>query len=604
MHSHVFELLALTLTTITTLTSATWTYEGTTVTLALVNYTYRDPRRDGVVVEVGQVGKYAPGQVASASGQVVVGNLAGKSRDLNTVEEGCEFPWTSPSSAPSGTWVALIRRGGGCPDEEKIKIAAANNATAVILYTKDDQAHLRKLAVNKAGLAVVWLGEEEGRSLAQVVAGGAEVVISLVPGHNLRYHVTSVNRESLGQRFVAWNPLCEPRMFPVDCVIVTSVLFVSVSFIILMSISLAWLVFYYVQRFRYIHAKDRLARHLCNAAKKALAKIPVKNLKATDREVSLDGECCAVCIEHYEAGEAVRTLPCKHLFHRCCVDPWLLEHRTCPMCKMDILKHYGYVFSGSTETVLPMEEDEGIEFELRSLSESEESVLQLDLGDGGEGLGGAVGVQGGRDATSHPQGPHTPRAAPHFTPVVMVSRNEGRTRTGSGERQGVMGGETGFTDTPISSIHPSRSSSSPSLSSLATSTKSLSATSVISKLGPSPRQGDIRDGTPPPPPPPAQPEPGSEGRGEEELEVSSVCSAPSPSTPRAPTPVSGGVAVGGAQAKDAVGSDPPAPPQPPPTAPTQPPPPQRPRRRETPKESDSSTASLRPASHVISVSHF
>jgi flagellar biogenesis protein FliO len=39
----------------------------------------------------------------------------------------------------------------------------------------------------------------------------------------------------------------------------TSVLFVSISFIVLMIISLAWLVFYYVQRFRYLHAKDRLA---------------------------------------------------------------------------------------------------------------------------------------------------------------------------------------------------------------------------------------------------------------------------------------------------------------------------------------------------------
>ena len=31
----------------------------------------------------------------------------------------------------------------------------------------------------------------------------------------------------------------------------TSVLFVSISFVILMVISLAWLIFYYVQRFRY-----------------------------------------------------------------------------------------------------------------------------------------------------------------------------------------------------------------------------------------------------------------------------------------------------------------------------------------------------------------
>lgn len=33
----------------------------------------------------------------------------------------------------------------------------------------------------------------------------------------------------------------------------------------------------------------------------------------------------------------------RHDFHKSCIDPWLLEHRTCPMCKMDILKHYGFV---------------------------------------------------------------------------------------------------------------------------------------------------------------------------------------------------------------------------------------------------------------------
>ena len=42
----------------------------------------------------------------------------------------------------------------------------------------------------------------------------------------------------------------------------TSVMFVSISFIVLMMISLAWLVFYYIQRFRYLHAKDRLSVRL------------------------------------------------------------------------------------------------------------------------------------------------------------------------------------------------------------------------------------------------------------------------------------------------------------------------------------------------------
>jgi hypothetical protein len=136
----------------------------------------------------------------------------------------------------------------------------------------------------------------------------------------------------------------------------TSVMFVSISFIVLMMISLAWLVFYYIQRFRYLHAKDRLSRELTSAAEKALAKIPLRNIKNSDREVT-DAECCAVCIEAYKATDVVRLLPCRHEFHKVCVDPWLLTHRTCPMCKMDILKHYGYVFTGSQESVVNMELD-------------------------------------------------------------------------------------------------------------------------------------------------------------------------------------------------------------------------------------------------------
>uniref|UniRef100_A0A1I7V1L7 RING-type domain-containing protein n=2 Tax=Caenorhabditis tropicalis TaxID=1561998 RepID=A0A1I7V1L7_9PELO len=120
----------------------------------------------------------------------------------------------------------------------------------------------------------------------------------------------------------------------------TSVLFVSISFIILMVISLAWLVFYYVQRFRYAHAKDRLQRRLFNAARKALTRIPTMAITSgMTQEMQWD---CAVCLEPYQLHDIIRTLPCKHVYHKSCIDPWLLEHRTCPMCKNDILKHFGY----------------------------------------------------------------------------------------------------------------------------------------------------------------------------------------------------------------------------------------------------------------------
>jgi hypothetical protein len=41
---------------------------------------------------------------------------------------------------------------------------------------------------------------------------------------------------------------------------------------------------------------------------------------------------CSICTEDFETGENVRILPCKHIYHRRCIDPWLLRFSgTCPL---------------------------------------------------------------------------------------------------------------------------------------------------------------------------------------------------------------------------------------------------------------------------------
>nr|KAF6402334.1 ring finger protein 150 [Rousettus aegyptiacus] len=82
-------------------------------------------------------------------------------------------------------------------------------------------------------------------------------------------------------------------------------------------------------------------RRLGDAAKKAISKLQVRTIKKGDKETESDFDNCAVCIEGYKPSDVVRILPCRHLFHKSCVDPWLLDHRTCPMCKMNILKALG-----------------------------------------------------------------------------------------------------------------------------------------------------------------------------------------------------------------------------------------------------------------------
>lgn len=52
-------------------------------------------------------------------------------------------------------------------------------------------------------------------------------------------------------------------------------------------------------------------------------------------------ETCAVCIDQFLINDIVRYLPCKHLFHKNCIDQWLLENPTCPICKLNVLEQLG-----------------------------------------------------------------------------------------------------------------------------------------------------------------------------------------------------------------------------------------------------------------------
>ncbi|ESQ52400.1 hypothetical protein EUTSA_v10017177mg [Eutrema salsugineum] len=49
------------------------------------------------------------------------------------------------------------------------------------------------------------------------------------------------------------------------------------------------------------------------------------------------GNECTVCLSVFAGGEEIRRLsPCKHAFHVSCIEKWLKDHPTCPICREDV----------------------------------------------------------------------------------------------------------------------------------------------------------------------------------------------------------------------------------------------------------------------------
>lgn len=50
-----------------------------------------------------------------------------------------------------------------------------------------------------------------------------------------------------------------------------------------------------------------------------------------------DGRC-AICMDAYKGGDALRYLPCLHVYHQTCIDIWLSQSGRCPICKESVLR--------------------------------------------------------------------------------------------------------------------------------------------------------------------------------------------------------------------------------------------------------------------------
>ncbi|XP_031704056.1 E3 ubiquitin-protein ligase RNF128-like [Anarrhichthys ocellatus] len=227
--------------------------------------------------------------------------------------KGCGSDPVYNRNSSSPPWIALVKR-GNCTFSQKINAAKRQGAAGVVVYNMDGSGNsTNHMAHSDAtGIVTIMIGNSQGMEIVRLVINGTDVRMLI----------------DLGSPHGTWMDTYW-------------LYFLSIAFFIVTAASIAYFVFISANRLYSLNAHRRTERKLKSEATKAIGLLQVRKLKTGDEETTSDSHVCAVCIESYKAGEVVTVLTCDHIFHKACIEPWLLQRRTCPMCKCDILKALG-----------------------------------------------------------------------------------------------------------------------------------------------------------------------------------------------------------------------------------------------------------------------
>lgn len=309
---------------------------------ALVEISYLDAAANKTVeryCECGIFGRNSPLEKAAGAATLPRGD-----------PRGCGPEPVYARNASSPPWIALVKR-GNCTFAEKIGAAKRQGAAGVLVYNVEGSGNgtLSMSHPDAAGIVAVMIGNLQGAEIAALVRNGTEVRLVLEVGN-------------------PHGPWMDTYWL----------YFLSVAFFVVTAASIAYFVFVSASRLYSLRRHKRSERRLKSEAKKAIGRLRVRTLRREDEEVAAaaagDAQLCAVCIEAYRPGDVVTVLTCDHLFHKTCIEPWLLERRTCPMCKCDILKALGVEAE-------PDEEDAAAAVSASSSPSSEITVITVAGGD-------------------------------------------------------------------------------------------------------------------------------------------------------------------------------------------------------------------------------
>ncbi|KAH9514616.1 hypothetical protein Btru_023073 [Bulinus truncatus] len=212
--------------------------------------------------------------------------------------EGCSILKPPPSRFTNDTfgWIALILRSQNCNFIHKVLNAQLANYSAAIIYNDNRSKEVNQMGGNGEDIQI------------------PSVFVSNTAGVFLKSKYNFNKTDVVIKIYEYYPPSFEFLLWPF-------VLVLSICFLV-------GLVYLVIKM-----CKDHIKKKVNRLSSKHLKKIPVRKFKKGDYY-----DTCAICLDEYEEGEKIRVLPCDHVYHTKCIDPWLTKNKkTCPVCKRRVI---------------------------------------------------------------------------------------------------------------------------------------------------------------------------------------------------------------------------------------------------------------------------
>ncbi|XP_061862978.1 E3 ubiquitin-protein ligase RNF128-like [Colius striatus] len=205
-------------------------------------------------------------------------------------------------------WIALIQS-GSCSFADKIQVAARRGAAAVVIYNAQGKGNdvFPMKPLGAENIVAIMIGNRKGMEILHRIKSGLRVTMAINAGKTFGL-----------------------------LVILYTIFFISVLFLTTLIAIMCYYIWYSVRRCNVAGALSDSQQQLRAMTKLAIEHFELRTMKQGDKELGPEGEICVVYLEPFQPKQDMRVLTCKHLFHQCCTDPCLLEHRICSVCKWDI----------------------------------------------------------------------------------------------------------------------------------------------------------------------------------------------------------------------------------------------------------------------------